>query len=221
MLKLNLQYFGGRGAVAPEGPPPAVGSDGRDWAGSLGAPIDATLSDALGKKGRAMSADRAALGANPNHHYEYREYSQNCQRCIIATEARMRGYDVTAHATYKGDTMPRGNNYANNFKNAKIDAVGSRSKTRTEKNIEKQMKSYGEGSRAVITVQWKGGRSGHVANVVTKNGKVWVYDGQVGMRFTLTNFLKNTASEHTTLTRVDNLDFSDYARNSVTTFKHR
>lgn len=99
MLEIDLQLFGGRGA-----------GSGRRWRRSRGKqrPLIAqdeppTLKEALGKKGRAKSINNAYKNANPG--YDPRkifgdEYSINCQRCVVAYEARRRGYDVVAQPNF-------------------------------------------------------------------------------------------------------------------------
>lgn len=215
-MKLNLQLFGGRGAGS--GIPSAVpGGGGSSGSGRLDQQpgLSKTLEEALGAKGRPMSTDKAVLGANPFHSLG-REYQENCQRCVIATEARFRGYNVVALPTFDGDKMPFGDNYANNFKNAKVNNIGRTTANETKNIIEKQMKEYGDGSRAIIAVQWKGrNASGHVMNVVQRNGKTHVYDGQTGKQYKLSDVLNVSRTKNTQLVRVDNLEFSNQAREAV------
>jgi hypothetical protein len=214
-MKLNLQLFGGRGAGS--GIPFAVPSGGSGGSGRLDQQpgLSKTLEEALGAKGRPLSTDKAVLGANPFHSMG-REYQENCQRCVIATEARFRGYNVVALPTFDGDTMPTGDNFANNFKNAKVNRIGRTTPNATKNSIEKQMKQYGDGSRAIIAVAWKGKNAGgHVVNVIQRNGKTHVYDGQTGKQYKLSDLMNASRTEHTRLVRVDNLEFSNQAREAV------
>ena len=215
-MKMDLQLFGGRGAGS--GIPSAVpggGYSGSNEKLDQQPGLSKTLEEALGTKGRPMSTDKAVLGANP-YHLMGREYQENCQRCVIATEARFRGYNVVALPTFEGDTMSIGANFAKNFENAKVSNIGRKTVNETKNSIEKQMKEYGDGSRAIIAVQWKGkSANGHVMNVVQRNGKTYVYDGQTGKKYKLSDVLNVSRTTSTQLVRVDNLQFSNQAREAV------
>lgn len=204
--------MGGRGASIPSATP--GGGGGGASAGLDAMPGNpATLEEALGKQGRPMSVSRAILGANPYYDSKYGEYSMNCQRCVSATEARFRGYDVIASPTFDGDTMPTSGQWATAFKGAKIENVGRTTANATQKSLEQKMQSYGDGSRAVMSVQWKGRNAGgHVLNVIQKNGKTYYYDGQVGKTYSGKDLFKAIKPQSAKITRVDNLDFANDAR---------
>lgn len=211
----GIKFLGGRGAGSgiPMDIPGGGGGGGGKMDQFPGSP--GTLSEALGEKGRPMSTDRAVLGANPYHDLG-REYQENCQRCVVATEARYRGYDVIAQPTYDGDSMPHGDNYAKNFKNAKVENISRSTSSAAKNDIERRMKQYGDGSRAVLAVQWKGrNSSGHVVNLVQRHGKTYVYDGQTGKQYKLSDLTSASRPGNMQLTRVDNLEFSDQARQAV------
>lgn len=217
MLKFNLQFFGGNGASAPDGGTPEGGNSGGGAPETvLGPKVYATTAEALGKKGRPMNPEKATLGANPNYHPAYSAYSENCQRCVVAYEARRRGYDVVAQPTYAGDTMPYANNYANNFVGAKIESVGARNAAGVLKNVQNKMAGYGDGSRGIISVQWKGSRSGHVFNVEQKGGKTIFRDAQTGHSYKPENVFKKVSPKSVEIVRVDNLAFSEQAAKAVT-----
>ena len=215
-MKMNLQLFGGRGAGS--GIPFAVpGGGSNNESGGLDQQpgLSKTLEEALGTKGKPLSTDKAVLGANPFQSMG-REYQENCQSCLVATEARFRGYNVVALPTYDDDKMPYGDNFANNFKNAKANNIGRTTPNATKNSIEKQMKAYGDGARAIIAVQWKGrNASGHVVNVIQRNGKTHVYDGQTGKQYKLSDLMNASRTESTRLVRDDNLEFSNQAREAV------
>lgn len=212
MIKLNLQFFGGRGAGSdlPESNPSGGGGGGSTGLDAQPG-MAATAAEALGTKGRPMSTTAAVSGANPLYSMGP-EYQENCQRAIIATEARFRGYDVVALPTFDNDTMPINNNYLDNF-------VGAKARMKTlkgQKSVEASMKAEGDGARAVMAVKWKGGGAGHVINVVQRNGKTHYYDGQDGSRVnskSLFNAISSSAGVR--LTRIDDLPFSDMVNQSV------
>ena len=215
--------MGGRGANS--GIPVAEPSGGGGGGNGNGGPMDQmpgqpdTLAEALGKKGRPMATRDAIMKANPfyDRTASTAEYNENCQRAVIATEARFRGYDVIAQPTFDGDTMPRHNEWTRNFVGAKVENVGRTTPNATRKALEAQMRSYGNGARAVMSVQWKGGRSGHVLNVVQRGNNTYYYDGQSGSIISPKALFNAIRTRDTQITRVDNLDFSDRAREAVRT----
>lgn len=66
-------------------------------AASQNAPASGTIKRDPGvpaswKKGEPMTAQQAVTGTNPNFKLYTKEWTLNCQRCVSAFEARMRGY---------------------------------------------------------------------------------------------------------------------------------
>lgn len=177
-----------------------------------------TLEKALGKKGRPMSTREAVMKANPFYDKtaEAKEYNENCQRAVVATEARFRGYDVIAQPTYNGDTMPYNDNWANNFNGAKVESVGRKTQEATRKALEDKMRGYGDGARAVMAVQWRSG-SGHVLNVVQRGKNTYYYDGQTGSIFSPTALYSAIKLKSAKVARVDNLSFAENAKEAIRT----
>lgn len=208
---------GGGGGNKPEYQQNAVGFQ----------PYD-TLKDALGEKGKPMGEARATLDANPHHSYDYGDFSLNCQRCVVAYEARRRGYDVTAQPSYEGDTMgsqvytnPRTKVHTNRwmgaFQGAKPERTGgSADPAKAQAKFENKLASYGEGARGIMQVQWADGSGGHVLNVEYRNGKVHYNDAQVGVKYTGKELFRKIKTRDTQLVRTDNLRFSNRAKDMVT-----
>ena len=224
MINFSLQYFGGRGATSglplatPNG---SAKGGGGQWSNAPNVQTPDTLREALGTKGRSMSIANAVDGANPYYDGTYREFSENCQRAVVAYEARRRGYDVTAQPTFEGDTLPESNiNGSGNgrwqgaFKNAKNENVGGKDAKTVQNNIENKMAEYGDGSRAIVRIQWKNG-DGHVFNVERKNGKVHYVDPQIGARYDPKQLFSQVDTQKTRIVRTDNLKFSDRMKNFV------
>lgn len=220
MMKYNLQFFGGRGAGSggdsglPTAYPQGGGGGGRPQGMDAAPGMMDTAAEALGEQGRPMNITNAVKDANPNYNLGA-EYQYNCQRSIIATEARFRGYDVQALPTYDDDDMPHHLNYLQNFVNPNTVHVQRSTASANRNSIEAEMASYGNGSRAVMSFGWKGG-SGHVINVVQRNGRTSYYDGQTGEKYdapSLFNAISRTTGID--ITRVDNLGFSDTVNRSV------
>lgn len=196
------------------------------WGNGTGFQNNDTLKEAIGTKGAPKSIGDAMVETNPYHSVDYKEFSQNCQRCVVAYEARRRGYNVTAQATYPGDTLnqvayrdekagiSRGR-WMGAFRDAKPVNVSAASERGVLNNIEKQMSSYGNGARGVIQIFYKGG-GGHVFNVEFNAGKVQYIEAQSGRIKDFGETLKHVRTERVALVRTDNLRFSERAKNFVT-----
>ena len=214
--------MGSRGQKVEKATPGGGDGGGGEWSNGLGFRNYDTLGDAIGKKGRPMGMANAVLNANP--HYDpnatYKEFTENCQRCVIAYELRRRGYDVTAQPTYQGDRLPSGvtrrdglrnGRWMGAFQGAKPDKIGDNARALLNK-----MKEYGEGSRAILQVAWKGGHTGHVVNVEYRHGRVLLFDAQIGKRYNANELFGVVKSGSTQLVRVDHLRISARAKKSVT-----
>lgn len=227
MVKFNLQFFGGRGSssggglptATPNGNAPANGNG--KWTNAPNVQNPETLREALGKKGRPMSIERAVRGANPYYDGSYKEFSENCQRAVVAYEARRRGYDVTAQPTFQGDILPQGNvggsgngRWQGAFKGAKSESVGGKNAQQVQNNIESKMKEFGDGSRGIVKIQWNNG-NGHVFNVERKNGKTHYVDAQIGAKYDPKQLFTQVKPSSVRLVRTDNLKFSDRMKKSV------
>ena len=202
------------------------GQPNSEWSNLPGFKNYENAKQAIGTKGRTMSIERAAKGANPYYQGGAAEFTENCQRAVVAYEMRRRGYDVIASPTYKGDILPTTafvnsktgrvyKRYMGAFKNAKSEMIGAKSPDTTLTNIENKMKSFGDGARATLAFGWKRGKTGHVINVEYKNGKVQYVDAQVGGKYTGKELMKAIKTETASLTRTDNLKISDRIKNSV------
>ncbi len=224
--------MGGRGALGGLGiiHPGGSGSNNSKYSdSSVGFQEYKSLKDALGKKGRPEGIVKAAEKSNP--HYDptgsYAEFTENCQRAVVAYEARRRGYDVTAQPSYKNDNMgatayinPKtgvSNKYwMGSFQKAKAVGVGKRTATATRTALENQMKKFGDGSRAVMSVTWKHGKFGHALIVEQKKGRTLYIDPQAGKAYNPKELFKEIKPERTQIVRIDNLRFSERAKKSVT-----
>ena len=196
------------------------------WSGSLGGKIPESLKEAIGPKGSPNSIAESVVKTNPLWNASYREFSENCQRCVVAYELNRRGYDVTALPTYKGDILPKIAHYnpksgtfegrwKGAFRNAKTVNVGAKTEDGAIANIEKAMKSYGSGSRAVVQIFYKSG-GGHVFNVENQRGRIVYVEAQTGKMKSIERTMSSVDSRYVNLVRTDNLKLSDRARNFVT-----
>ena len=83
------------------------------------------------------------------------------------------------------------------------------------RNVDNQMTNWGEGSRGVVQIFYKGG-GGHVFNVERKNGKTNYIEAQTGKVKNFGETLSHVRTGKVGLVRTDNLKFSDRAKNFVT-----
>ena len=196
------------------------------WSSDLGSTVPQNLKEAIGTKGKPNSIADSIIETNPHWNTSYREFSENCQRCVVAYELNRRGYDVTALPTYKGDTLPNVAHYnpgtgiyegrwKGAFRDAKTVNVGASSESGTISNIESRMRSYGSGSRAVIQIFYKGG-GGHVFNVENQRGRIVYVEAQAGKIKNIKQTMSSVKTESVNLVRTDNLRLSDRAKNFVT-----
>ena len=149
---------------------------------------------------------KASAGTNPHYNPKYEAYSSNCQRCVLTYEARRRGYDVTALPTYSGDLLPYGRDYLKGLSNPKTVNTG-----KSVMKIRKEMQSYGDGARAIVQVTK--GREGHVFIAENKGGKIIYIDPQINSRYIKLSLREVSNSA---ITRIDNQDFTEYAKNAFT-----
>lgn len=171
------------------------------------------LRETLGEQGRPMGMDRALKGANPFYTGgDEGDYSNNCQRAVIAYEARRRGYDVVAQPTYAGDQLPSGDKWKGAFMHGKSVHVGASTPQKTQENLESKMKSYGSGARAIVSIP------GHVFNCENVGGKIRYIDAQTNTVYSSKNVFSRIGKKSNTISimRTDNLRFSDRAKKSVT-----
>ncbi|MBR4489821.1 hypothetical protein IKP13_04225, partial [bacterium] len=159
---------------------------------------------------------------NPNYKTGSREYTYNCQRCVIADELQWRGYDVVAKGYNPKDPIknsgwaawdvaPRGNDKYG-FK--VFDTV----KNLGEK-LDSAFEEWGDDARAVLRIQWKSkyGGNGHFLTIRKENGKVLIEDPQDGTTKdidALLTFLSRSRNSHW-LMRVDNRPLNENVKYAV------
>lgn len=200
--------MGGRGSWSATGGTysPTAGGGSRDDEKVIGPRIPSTLKEALGDRGPMMSQAKASEGTNPHYNPRYSAYSSNCQRCVLAYEARRRGYDVTALPTYRGDMLPAGRDYLRGLSSPNTVDVG-----KSRSRLEGQMAAYGNGARAIVHVRQ--GRNGHVFIAENVRGRINYVDPQTNKRYSGIN-LKHVSGAQ--VTRIDDQRFTEYARNAFT-----
>lgn len=133
-------------------------------------------------KQRDFSLEEDLKAVNPGFHTGGEKRRRNCQRCVIAMEARLRGADVIAtDRIFDGtDTLPimdDPNGWPSCFENSVLTKCAGQTGLDTGDCVKYEMEKYGEGARAIVRVQWC-----NIVIVKDKSGKrhPYVVDGSNG-----------------------------------------
>lgn len=157
---------------------------------------------------------------------DFRAYSTNCANCVVATEARYRGYDVIArkrdfsrdthiHQFYYDNRQEAGS-WTDSFKDMIGEPISAKRKTEVAQAVSQKMKEYGEGSRAVIFVQWDKKNVGHYFNVVNERGDIIFFDSQNGtIGDVVKDYFLSARPSQTRIWRTDDKEITDFIRKVV------
>ena len=150
------------------------------------------------KRGEDMTFEEANELRGNIGYGEGREFSVNCQSCVVANELRRRGYDVTALPNLKKEgNIPYELSGKTNWawidpetmqtpekKQAGgqyVSGLDIKSKTLTQLNKELNELAK-EAGRYHIDFMWKDGKGGHIITVDRlENGSIRIYDPQIGL----------------------------------------
>lgn len=155
-----------------------------------------------GVKRKDMMTFEEADGTKPNPKFnEDYSYKINCQTCVVAYEARRRGYDVEAKGNFPGslsEMLSRSTNKA--WIDPKTGAYpqyigpGYLSNINTpNRYFDFLHETLKEDTRYTMEFAWKGrNNGGHIVNIFKKNGEITIYDPQTGKT---TNEIKKYLSE--------------------------
>ena len=114
--------------------------------------------DGNGMKGPSEILD-CLKASNPLLSTHKASYMENCQRCVMAYELRRRGYSVVAQPYIPGgaDMLPYMNRrygWPAVFEKQILTDCSAVTQAQAKENIERQMRAYGDGSRAIVRVNW-------------------------------------------------------------------
>ena len=183
------------------------------------------------KRGNAMSFVEADTGnVNPDYTGRHDGNSINCQTCVVAFEARLRGYDLMAMPNNPG-SMPEKVSYNTRLPwidpdTGKMPAwtIGSGSRTPIA-TLRKMKKTLLPGERYTMQFTWKESRRyGHIVNLdFDDNGNLRIKDNQRGFNQiygeeeqsewvgddAVLEYLKSVScGKFFHVLRIDNLDFN-------------
>lgn len=177
---------------------------------------DKKLADAI--YGGASSEEKERLQREANHyaeeynrvHKESQQYRVNCQSCVVAYEARLRGYDVEAVGRTKKNQVQE--KLATNAESAWIDPSTGKAPTvlhndpkiNTAKQATKWLdQNVEEGGRYEFSHGWKGtsGYNGHIVTVSKQGGSLRIFDPQNGKTYAgdeFTGYMSRIKSTYST-----------------------
>ena len=182
------------------------------------------------KKIKGAHTQAQDLTATNPRYSEGLEWQINCQRCVGAYEMRRRGYDVTAkpRPMLNGvpdptDELPNRNaqgGWPKMFENATLEKCSSDSGANTKKKVETLMQSYGDGSRAIVRVQFqkKYGGGGHVFIAEQRNGATVFIDPQTGST-DCSRYFPMVKKNETYCMRIDDKKFTDLIKEAAEEMK--
>lgn len=177
------------------------------------------------RRGVTMTFEEAnELKGNVNYD-KGKEYSVNCQSCVVANELRRRGYDVTAMPNLqkagnipyelskktnwvwidpKTMTMPVKEKAGGPYDVTKTGAIKSKNLSALNKELSELVKDPG---RYHIDFAWKGSNTGHIITLERfEDGKLVFYDPQNGKIINWSNLSKKIKLQYgVNILRVDNL----------------
>lgn len=149
------------------------------------------------KRGEDMTFEEANELRGNIDYGEGREFSVNCQSCVVANELRRRGYDVTALPNLKKagnipyelsgktnwawidpETMQTPEKKQAGGQYVSVLDIKSKTLAQLNKELNELTKAAG---RYHIDFIWKNGKGGHIITVDRlENGSIRIYDPQIG-----------------------------------------
>lgn len=169
------------------------------------------VSDGYGPHIQMMEHDIKAT--NPGFATKNMAYTENCQRCVSAYELRRRGYDVIAkpRLAEREDFllyMESQWGWPAVYENYKLEYCGSRYGYLAKQNVINRMKGYGDGSRAIVRINWLLRDKGHVFMAENHESEIYFIDPQTG-GIDVSWYFDYAEPFSVVLMRTDNLEFTD------------
>lgn len=154
---------------------------------------------------------------NPHYKENEPDYSQNCQRCVAAYEARRRGFNVTAGIrTFDKEERIASTFDIKGWPNVFQDGLKSmirpagRNSAAVKGSISKLMAGYGNGARSIVFVKWEGSTTSHVFIAEQEEGKTRFIDPQTGAKDCEDYFAEGKIyPSETLMLRIDDKQFTD------------
>lgn len=158
------------------------------------------------KKGKPMSHEEADKGkVNPGITDDvWGGFGSNCQSCVIAYDARRKGYDVYAKSyTLSGAADRMARNITEAWSGGrKFDIIPATN----EKELLSNFAQAKPGERFILGFGWKHANYGHVVSVERTDTGVRIYDPQHDQIYTIKDLSKIDYSKNVATMRVDDID---------------
>lgn len=158
------------------------------------------------EKGEPMTHDEADKGkVNPGITDDvWGGFGSNCQSCVIAYDARRKGYDVYAKSHMLSGAADR---LARNITEAwsggrKFDIIPATN----EKELLSHFAQAKPGERFILGFGWKNANYGHVVSVERTDTGARIYDPQHDQIYTIKDLSKIDYSKNIVTMRVDDID---------------
>lgn len=169
--------------------------------------------------------DDVIKGVNPYYNQSKlakdNRYLQNCQRCVVAFVARLRGYNVESKprlfpANGSRDPVFLNGGETKFFEGATDDHVEGKTGDAQRANIEKNLKNWGDGAIGLVSVAWQGRQSAHIFVAMNDNGVIKWIDPQNPSR-NAGEYVKNGVIQpwYTKMIRVDDKPFTHWVHEAI------
>ena len=146
-------------------------------------------------------------GVNPNYHLHNATelgYRDNCVKACYTLDAIARGIDCEAKPT-KSTRDYTIANWDNMMVGQRSYVIKSNSVNGAVSELHSKMAYYGDGSRAIIVVDWKKGRTSHAFAALQKENKTVFVDPQSGRQVNIHKYLSRANLKNIQISRIDNL----------------
>jgi SPP1 gp7 family putative phage head morphogenesis protein len=176
-----------------------------------------------------VSIKNILKGANPDYNPDKydSETHENCAFTSVATELRAQGYDVYAnHRTKENDvvgwywwngdgSLKKGKgSFTDCFDGLTYENAGATRSSNALKKVTEKMEAYGENSRAIVWIQWKGTSSGHYFNAMNSSDGIHFIDGQ-NNKSDVSEYFEECKPSLIRIFRTDNHKLTDYVHKVV------
>lgn len=162
-------------------------------------------------KGEHTAAQDLAA-TNPRYKPLDPKWSVNCQRCVSAYEARRRGYDVTAKpGGIADDRLPSmfdPGGWPHMYRDFDLVDCAADSRNGVRARVDSLMGEWGDGSRAIVYVEWENQNFGHVFIAERVNGTTRYVDPQTNST-DVSGYFDLISKDWAYCVRIDDREFTE------------
>ena len=155
----------------------------------------------------------AVKATNPQFRTHDPAFMKNCQRCVSAYEARRRGYNAIAKPRILtgADSLPYMNSekgWPAVYQDYRLESCAASTPEQAKGKVETLMKSYGDGSRAIVKVNWRLRYKGHVFIAENQEQTICFLDPQTGS-IDVSWYFRYADPASVVVMRIDQLHFTE------------